>query len=407
MKSILLTLLLSISLNSFALPVKAGERFRMPIAGEYIVSNLPVSKMGIVKRQLGKNLFLIKTNNKSVLKNLTNLVPNYRYFGEYREGLIELKRGEDNQNPIHHHKMIETLKAWDITKGSAEVIVAVTDNEFQLDHENLKDSWWTNPGEIADNGIDDDGNGYIDDVYGWDFAEKDNNVDTTDEGTHGTHVAGTIAARTKGLEGSGIAPNVKIMPLRWYDFDVRFTSAVVAETYHYAVDHGAKIISTSYNVDWLASDAAYREAVAYATAREVLIVNSAGNANELNPARQSIEEIILVCSVKSTDDSKQDIKSKFSNYGNGVDICAPGDPIYSTVQSYTGIQNVFKFMKGTSMAAPTVAATAALIWSVNPNFTLAEVKKRLFTTAVNIDAKNEKYKGLLGAGRLNTFNAVK
>jgi subtilisin family serine protease len=379
----------------------------MPIPGEYIVNSLPKSKMATVKRQLGKNLFLIKTSANISLKNTEELVPNYRYFGEYREGLIETKRGEDNKNKAHHHNMIETLKAWDITKGSSEIIVAVTDNEFQINHENLKDSWWTNPKEIADNGIDDDGNGYIDDVYGWDFAEKDNNVDTTDEGTHGTHVAGTIAARTKGLEGSGIAPNVKIMPLRWYDFDIRFTSAVVAETYHYAVDHGAKIISTSYNVDWLASDAAYREAVKYATDNEVLIINSAGNADELNPRRQSIKEIVLVCSVKSGDKLDQDIKSKFSNYGNGVDICGPGDPIYSTVQSYSGTQNAFRFMKGTSMAAPTVAATAALIWSVNPNFTVADVKKRLFTTADNIDVKNEKYQGLLGAGRLNTFNAVK
>jgi subtilisin family serine protease len=391
---------------SFALPVKKGEQFRVQIPGEYIVTVSEKSDKFTFERKLGKNLYLVNSKNLKSIKSLKSAVPNYAYYGEYKEG--NSVPNDVSFNVQYHHQMIKTTKAWEVTKGSEDIIIAVTDNEFQLDHEDLKNSWWVNPNEIPGNGIDDDNNGYIDDIKGWDFISIDNNVDSTTQPTHGTHVSGIIAAAAgNGLGGVGIAPNVKVMPLRWYGNERPWTSAIVAETYNYAVDNGAKIITTSYGIDTFTDDQAYLGAVKYARDNNVLVFNSAGNANTKNPPRQSIENVILVCSVKSSNDGKEDKKSSFSNYGTGIDICAPGDPIYAPVQSVSGSQNMYGNLQGTSMAAPAAAAVAALIWSAHPNFTDEEVLQRLYDSADEIDSKNFWYRGKLGHGRINAFKAVK
>ena len=384
-----------------AIPVRDGETFRVQIPGEYIVQQSgKLDKSLNVLKKISRNLYLIKTTNeKSVGQKVEKIYPNYEYYGNYLEGEVI-----DDQV---HHQMVKTKQAWQMTRGESDIVVAVTDNEFELDHDDLKESWWTNAGEIPDNGIDDDGNGYVDDVTGWDFVGQDNNVDAGGS-THGTHVSGIIAAQAGNQLGvAGIAPQTKIMPLRWYGRERRWTSALVAETYRYAVDNGAKIISTSYNIDSLASDQAYLDAVTYATDNQVMIFNSAGNSNRKNPARQSVEDIVLVCSVTSKALKDADKKSRFSNYGTGIDICAPGDPIYSAVQGRTSTgESRYGNLSGTSMAAPVAAAVAALIWSADPSLTVEEVKDRLYRSADNIDAKNRRYKGMLGAGRVNAFKAL-
>ena len=302
----------------------------------------------------------------------------------------------------YHHGMIQTINAWNVTKGDSEVIVAVTDNEFRIDHEDMQGQWWTNQEEIPGNNIDDDNNGYVDDVYGWDFIANDNDV-SEDTTTHGTHISGIIAAKAgNNLGVVGIAPNVKVMPLRWYGEQGRWTSAIVAETYHYAVDHGAKIINTSYNIDILVNDKVYLDAIQYAVSNDVLIFNSAGNNRKKDPARVKLEDIILVCSVKSSS-WQEDKKSSFSNYGEGIDICAPGDPVLSTVNRKF---NKYGSLYGTSMASPVAAAVAALIWSAHPNLSANEVKERLYMGADDIEEKNEKYRGMLGHGRVNAFKSV-
>lgn len=405
MKSIISIMLLIPALGH-ALPIQKGETFRQVIPNEYIVTSNGVKDLKNVKRKLGKNLFLIETSNKKSLSAFENVAPNYRYFGDYKD--VDNTPNDINFDKQFHHTMIKTTEAWGTTKGSAEIIVAVTDNEFQIDHKDLIKSWWVNKNEIPENGIDDDGNGYIDDVYGWDFMGQDNNVDSDDQSTHGTHVAGIIAATANNnLGGSGIAPGVKVMPLRWYGNERSWTSAIIAETYHYAVDNGAKIITTSYNIDSLVDDQVYLDAVKYIRDHDVLLFNSAGNAGQKNPPRQKLEEIILVCSVKSKDAKKQDKKSSFSNYGTGIDICAPGDPVYSTVQPAGNSIDRYGELQGTSMAAPAAAAVAALIWSAHPNFTDEEVRQRLYDSADEIDSRNFWYKGKLGAGRINAQKAVK
>lgn len=403
MKWISLAALLPIA--AMALPIKSGETFRVQIPGEYIVKASHQKSLGgmDVKKRLGKDLFLVKASEKSMAAQIG--YPNYAYYGNYMEDAPN-----DELFPKQfHHQMIMTNKAWTSTRGSHEIVVAVTDNEFRMDHADMVGQWWLNTDEIAGNGIDDDGNGYIDDVNGWDFMGQDNDMND-DTSTHGTHVSGIIAASANNkIGGAGIAPNVKVMPLRWYGSERRWTSAIVAETYRYAVDNGAKIINTSYNIDGLVDDQAYLDAVQYAVENDVLIFNSAGNAGQEDPARQKVEEVVLVCSVYSKEKGwwkKPDQKSSFSNYGTGIDICAPGDPILAPVNRASN-NEAYGELQGTSMASPAAAAVAALIWSHNPNFTAQEVKQRLYESADNIDEQNDKYIGKLGAGRINAFNALK
>ena len=390
-------------LISFALPVKPGENFRVQIPGEYIVKASNTKSLLNIKRRLGKDLYLVKANQKSLVAQMGH--PNYAYYGNYMEASAP---NDEHFSEQYHHTMIQTTEAWTMSKGSEEIIVAVTDNEFDMEHDDLVGQWWVNEGEIAGNGIDDDGNGYVDDVNGWDFVGQDNELGA-DTSTHGTHVAGIIAAKANnGLGGAGIAPNVKVMPLRWYGDEAPWTSATIAETYRYAVDHGAKIINTSYNVDGFVDDQVYLETVRYVTEKGAIIFNSAGNSGQKNPARQKIEELVLVCSVKSGSEKDADKKSSFSNYGKGIDICAPGDPIYAPIQGRFNNASRYGTLSGTSMASPVAAAVAALIWSHNPNFSAEEVKQRLFESADDIEGRNWFwYKGLLGAGRVNAFKALK
>tara|TARA_B100001971_G_scaffold129103_1_gene119046 strand:- start:94630 stop:95841 length:1212 start_codon:yes stop_codon:yes gene_type:complete len=394
-------------ITSFALavPVRSGERFRVKLENQYIVKtdSQKALKQFLNAKKIGNGYYLVESSEKA-LKGM-KYFPNYAYYGDY----LEMQPNDPQFVEQYHHVMVKSQTAWNTTLGDAEIIVAVTDNEFEMDHDDLKGQWWTNEDEIAGNGIDDDGNGYIDDVNGWDFMEQGPNPDHEDGPTHGTHVSGIIAAKANnGIGVAGIAPNVKVMPLRWYGDERDWTSALVLETYMYAVDNGAKIINTSYNIDGLVEDEAYLEAIQYIVKNDVLLFNSAGNSSEKNPARQKIEEIVLVCSVKSKNERKADKKSGFSNYGTGIDVCAPGDPILAPVQGRYQGESRYGELQGTSMASPVAAAVAALIWSHNPNFTALEVRKRLEDTADNIDDRNWFwYKGLLGKGRVNAERALK
>jgi thermitase len=399
-----ISLLALIPSFAFALPVAPGEHFRMHLNNEYVVSgSFDKSAASIVKR-IGKNFYIVRSTDQSFIQS-ENVHPNYTYFGNF----METASNDPMLSEQFHHTQISTFNAWTTTRGDQDLIVAVTDNEFELDHDDLKNQWWKNEAEIEGNGIDDDGNGYIDDIYGWDFMGEDNNTDVTNGVTHGTHVAGIIAAEANnGIGIAGVAPNVKVMPLRWYGNERSWTSAIVAETYRYAVDNGAKIINTSYNIDYLVDDQVYLDAVKYVNSKGAIIFNSAGNNSKKNPPRQKVEDIVLVCSVKSKDDRKVDRKSSFSNYGTGIDICAPGDPVYSAVQGRYEGKSRYGKLEGTSMAAPVAAGVAALIWSHNPNFSRQEVIAKLLESADNIDEVNKKrFRGLLGAGRVNASKAMR
>lgn len=303
----------------------------------------------------------------------------------------------------YHHKIIQSEKAWDYAMGEAEVVVAVTDDGYKMDHEDLQGIYYTNPGEIAGNNIDDDGNGYVDDVSGWNFNEGNNNPGVAGyHGGHGTHVAGIVAADfDNGLGVVGHGPKIKVMPLKFYG-SKSWTGEMIMETYKYAADNGAKIITTSYNIDGMSSKKIYQEAVAYAYNKGLIVFNSAGNGNAHQSARTKNTQILLVASTQSGSDTrKHDVRSRFSNYGFGVDIAAPGNPIYSTSKSGKYVD-----MSGTSMAAPNAAGVAALIWSVNPNYTREQVLAKLMRGSDDIDTLNSKYEHKLGHGRVNSYRAL-
>jgi len=253
-------------------------------------------------------------------------------------------------------------EAWAVTQGSASVVVAVLDNGVDLSHPDLAGRAWINPGEIAGNGIDDDGNGHVDDVNGWDFCDGDNTLFAPGQ-THGTHVAGSIAASGNGVGIAGVAPKVKLMVVRFLsddDADDCGTDTQAAEAIEYAVSMGARIVNASWGGTGVSS--ALHGAIA--AAPNTLFVAAAGNSNSNNdqfpvsPASLDLPNILSVAAIHN-----EGHLSDFTNYGPvSVDLVAPGDDILSLVPGGT-----YGLDSGTSMAAPHASGVAALAVSARPS----------------------------------------
>jgi len=318
---------------------------------------------------------------------------------------------------------------WKVTMGSPNMIVAVIDTGVDYTHEDLLPNLWRNPKEIPDNGIDDDGNGYIDDVIGWDFSSNDNKpFDLAydqfhlimGEGNpgHGTHCAGNIAAKAdNGLGVAGVAPNVKIMALRFMSEKGEGDTAGAVKAIKYAVDNGAKVLSNSWGSEGDdpsegASNQALKDIIKYAQDHNVLFIAAAGNGhqgigydNDTDPkpgvpASYDIENIISVAAV----DSKDQLAG-FSNWGaKTVHLAAPGVAIFSTTVNnhYTDtVVDVGGFTAtwdGTSMATPHVAGAAALYWSAHPEKNWKDVKQALLSSVTKIPAVDGK---TVSGGKLN------
>lgn len=288
-------------------------------------------------------------------------------------------------------------KAWEISKGDAEVVVGIIDTGIDLQHPLLQDNIWVNPGEIPGNGIDDDKNGFIDDIHGWNFAN--NNNDISDVHGHGTHVAGIIGARFDGKIG-GIAPRVRIMPIKYYSEGASGEAnlAATVKAIRYGVQMGAKVINYS------AGGAQYSkpefEAIQKAEQSGILFVAAAGNegANaeeeKFFPAAYPLNNIIAVASL----DMKGELL-RSSNYGKStVSVAAPGGKIQSTLP-----KGRFGYLSGTSQAAPFVTGTAALILSVAPELKPEEIKQIVISQVKPLAQLKEKVKS---EGVLNALQAV-
>lgn len=312
--------------------------------------SLSVSNVDLVKISLGQK-------EEDVISNLKKdpriewIQPNYIYYpqstnflnssaylmeeekGQYQWGISNTGQSINGQNGVPDVDM-NIEEAWNITKGAyagssgKENVVAVIDTGIDIEHPDLKSSIWVNKGEIQGNGIDDDGNGYIDDVNGWDFYNNDNTVfDPMDGDQHGTHVAGIIGASNNGMGIIGVAPEVKIMPLKFIG-PFGGTTVDAIKAIEYAKKKGVKIVNCSWANNTY--DAALKEAIENSGA---LLVASAGNNGELidsgvsYPAAFNSSNIISVASINNKGDL-----SDFSNYGvKNVDIAAPGEGILSTV----------------------------------------------------------------------------
>ncbi len=284
----------------------------------------------------------------------------------------------------------DAATAWNVADGSGTV-VAVVDTGIDLGHPDLAANIWTNPGEIPDNGVDDDANGFIDDVVGWDFEEDDN--DPSDRNGHGTHVAGIVAAvGNNGLGVIGMSWGAQVMALRGLDADGFGSSYDLATAIIYAAENGADVINNSY-IGFVGPslDDPISDAIATARALGVVVVAGAGNdgydlrlggfpASIYSPA--GVEGTITVGASVSTDSI-----ASFSNYGRDVSVSAPGVDILSLKGNKSGnvggqtVAGDYLRLSGTSMSGPHVAGLAALLLSGLPSLNVDEVQWRIELSA--------------------------
>ncbi|MEG4105908.1 S8 family serine peptidase [Microcoleus sp. S13_C5] len=272
--------------------------------------------------------------------------------------------------------LINAPEVWNQNITGNGIVVAVVDSGVDYTHPDLDENIWRNAGEIAGNGIDDDGNGYIDDIRGWDFVASDNNPMDLDFYGHGTHIAGAIAAEQNNFGITGVAPNAKIMPVRVLSAFGSGNPNNVAAGIRYAADNGANVINLSLGNEFVPSNV-INNAIEYANNKGSVVVMAAGNAGVDQPdypARNADRWGIAVGSIDingSMDDDSNRAGSTPLNY-----LVAPGVDIYSTTP-----YNTYDTLTGTSMATPQVAGVAALVLSANPTLTPAQVEQILTTTA--------------------------
>lgn len=295
-------------------------------------------------------------------------------------------------------RLIRARDAWsDFTLGNREVIVGVIDTGIDYHHEDLSENMWKNIREIEKNGIDDDQNGYVDDVYGWNFV--DGNNDPFDDNHHGTHVAGTIGAVNGNQLGTiGVSPKVSLMACKFLNNQGRGSLVGAIKCIEYAVTNGAKVLNNSWGGPGYSN--ALLDAIKAAEKLGVLFVAAAGNATEdvdKNPMYPACFDAKNIIAVAATD--RNDLLTNFSNFGkNSVDLAAPGSFIYSTLPN-----NQYGNMDGTSMATPHVSGAAALLWAFKPTLSLYDLKELILKTADPVDSlKNITVTG----GRLNVYNAM-
>ena len=326
---------------------------------------------------------------------------------------------------VKQQKVYESINApaaWNVTVGSPRVVVAVIDVGIDAWHPDLVDNIWVNQKEIPGNNVDDDKNGYIDDVNGWNFVEKNNDIrtsvlndsDDAEAVNHGTVAAGLLGARGgNNRDGVGLNWRLQIMPLRALNGIGSGSFEDVALAVNYAADNGAQVISMSFV--GLEPDAYLKQSLRRAYDKGVVIVAAVGNSyhdrdlglNPYYPVCYDTKEENWILGVGSINLFGQ--LSNFSNYGECLDILAPGEDIYS-IERYApayGYKDEFGGpWRGTSFATPLVAGTAALIKSVRPDWGPKEVIKAILDNVDPVSDARQGLAGKLGSGKLNAGRAV-
>lgn len=342
----------------------------------------------------------------------------HKNTGQYIGGDFTRKTGTSDAD-------IDTTDAWDITKGSNDIIIAIIDTGVDYNHPDLKDNIYRNPGEICNDGIDNDGDGFVDDCIGWNFSpyyskrRADNDPYDDDCDGHGTHVAGIIGAiGNNGMGVSGINWNVKILPIKALtgvdkscDDSGTTDIANLLSAMEYAILMGAKVVNASYTYPLSCSKTvpslSEKEMIIKLKEAGILFIAAAGNYGCNNdiypfyPASHKVENIISVAATDS-DDNHAIFNSQFSsNYGiNSVHISAPGKDIYSTIPESLGS---YGFMTGTSMAAPVVAGVAGLLLAKNPNYSYKELKDIILNSG---DVVSSLINKTITGRRINVFRAL-
>lgn len=298
---------------------------------------------------------------------------------------------------------IDAPEAWNISTGSSEIVVAIIDTGVDYTHSDLAANIWTNPGEIAGNGVDDDHNGFVDDVHGYDFVNNDG--DPMDDNSHGTHVAGTIAGA--GNDGAGVAGvnwTSSIMGLKFLSGSGSGSTSNAIRAVNYATmmrslyDVNVRVTNNSWGGGGYSQG--LHDAIAASGAADILFVAAAGNSasnNDLSQNYPSNYDLPNVIAVAAADHN--DHLASFSSYGaTTVDLAAPGVGIYSSVPG-----NAYASYSGTSMATPHVAGVAALAWATAPNATAAEIRAAILGGVDHLDTLNGV---VVTSGRLNALNTL-
>lgn len=413
---------LSDSLEDFSLTTTSSNN-NFSKVGELLVKYKNDNQIYKIIVDQEVNLYQIRDEYLANNKNIKIIEPNYLYYRS-----ASLPPLSDYQ-PQWFLERIGAPTAWNVSGGgNEEIVVAVLDSGVDIDHPDLKESIWINKKEISGNGIDNDGNGYIDDTHGWDFVINSNDprpkiypTYTMSGIHHGTVVAGLIAAQGKNDQNViGLSRNIKIMPIRVLDNKGEGTLEAVIRGIDYAVKNKADIINFSF-VGPNPSELLF-QAIKRAWDENILIVAAAGNNIEkggLDLDESFLYPICLDANYKEniilgvTATDKSDHKADFANYSNNcVDIAAPGSRVYSTLFYHprvSGLNNLYGgYWSGTSVATPLVSATAALIKSINPLVSNREIRNIILETTTPIDhlSGNQSYENKLGVGLLNVEKAV-
>ncbi|MDR3611140.1 MAG: S8 family serine peptidase [Ignavibacteriaceae bacterium] len=305
--------------------------------------------------------------------------------------------------------LIKAPAAWAITPGDTSVIIGIVDTGVDWSHPDLAGNIWRNWGETPNNGVDDDHNGYIDDVRGWDFGGLGNadgtptpdNDPMEDRPDHGTHVAGLASAVTNNAIGiASIGFKSKIMPVKTSEDNYRAPDGGAYiifgfEGIVYAADNHARVINCSWG--GAGFSLLGQETINYALSKGAVVVCAAGNdasAEEFYPA--DYNGVLSVAATTSTD-----VLASFSNYGKGISVCAPGNNLYSTWQPDT-----YRLNSGTSMASPLVAGLAALVTAKFPQYTAEQVREQVRVNCDDITSANPHIVNLLGKGRINALKSL-
>jgi len=294
---------------------------------------------------------------------------------------------------------IAVVNPWDNFQGANTITVAIIDDGIDIDHQDLQSNIWRNTAEVAGNGIDDDNNGYIDDINGWDFGDGDNDPRPDAGDFHGTHVAGIVGAiGNNGIGVSGVNWNVQLMPVKIFGANISISGIIAG--LNYAVNNGALVSNNSYNTGTGGPSLAFQAALNFARTRGHVFVSSAGNTAQNNdlinhyPSDYPQDNVVAVAATDNTD-----TRASFSNIGaTSVDIGAPGVSILSTV---TG--NSYAYLDGTSMASPHVAGAVAYLMAMRSDLTYQQILSYMYQ---NVDPLPSLAGVTVSGGRLNLEKTI-
>lgn len=367
------------------------------IISEYQVSSIKCPFL-VLKDAVMSKTYEVQFDKISDVDQLINLLKSNELI-EYAEPVALYKQqtlppvNDVDPNQWYLSK-IQAMQAWSLSAGSPSVVVAIVDGGAWMTHSDLIANRWKNPGEIAGNSIDDDADGYVDDVNGYDVADGDNNPIPPTSETHATAIAGCISANTN--NGTGIASigyNVSMMDVKVKTDAGCFCYADAGLTY--AIAAGANIINMSYGSTSYSSTT--QNLLNTAHNKGIVLVAAAGNYSSTTlfyPA--ACNYVIAVGETNSSD-----VVDTYSDYGSWVDLMAPGIGIYTTLPT-----NTYGNEDGTSFASPIVAGAAALMLSYNNSLTPDQLEACLKQGCDNINSLNSSKVGLMGAGRLNVYNSM-